>query len=276
MLRSKLINVTASLLLIREVLLNDVVGLHVDLLVCIVLAIVYLLHTTGLFDEQSITVDTGIAGLGCLLVHLTDLENVLQAVEGNLNNLVVRASKKVTERLDTSLRDKVTDLIRFLQTTRGSVGNCPASLLTGLKVTVGKQVDQWRNDASVDNSLDLGGVTSSNVGDGPASLLANAVLGGAQKREEGRERTTVDDHLSLDVIASHNVSNRAQGGGLNGGRCMHKKFHQAARNACFNNSLDLIIGTIRQVGNSPASIDKDLVIQHINKFGKDGESRSDL
>lgn len=212
LLRSNLINVT-SLVLIREVLLDDVVRLHVDLLVGVVLAVMDLLHTTGLFDEQGIAVDVCL-GLASLLVHLADLKDVLQTIQSNLDNLVVRASKKVAQGLDASLGHKVADLIRLLQTTGGGVGDGPAGLLTRLEVTVRQQVDQGRDNAGVDDGLDLAGVTSSDVGDSPARLLTDTVLGGAQQSKEGGKSTAVDDDLGLDIVTSDDVANRPESGGL--------------------------------------------------------------
>jgi len=42
---------------------------------------------------------------------------------------------------------------------------------------------------------------------------------------------------------------------------MHKKLNQAAGNASFNDGLNLVVGTIREIRNSPAGIDKNFVIQ---------------
>lgn len=275
LLGSKLLNVTTGLVLVREVLLDDVVSLHVDLLVGIVLAIVDLLHATGLFDEESVAVDTSLAGLASLLVHVSDLEDVLKTIESDLDDLVVRAGQEITQGLDAPLRNKVTDLIGLLKTTGSGVGDSPASLLAGLEVTVGKQVDKRSDNASVDDCLDLAGVTSSDVGDGPASFLADTILGGAQEGEQSRERATVDDDLGLDVITSDNVTHGTEGGGLDRGRSVHKELHEATGDTGLDNGLDLVIGTIGQIRDSPASVNQDLVIQHVDELGKDGKGRGD-
>lgn len=274
LLRSNLINVT-SLVLIREVLLDDVVCLHVDLLVGVVLAVMDLLHTTGLFDEQSVAVDVGLR-LASLLVHLADLEDVLQTIQSNLDDLVVRASKKVAQGLDASLGHEVADLVRLLQTTGGGVGDGPAGLLTRLEVTVRQQVDQGRDDAGVDDSLDLAGVTSSDVGDGPARLLTDTVLGGAQQSEEGGKSTAVDDDLGLDVVTSDDVTDRPESGGLDRGRGVHEELDETARDAGLDDSLNLVVGAIRQVGDGPASIDQDFIIKHVDELSKDRKSGGNL
>lgn len=78
-LGSGLAHVLGLALLVGEVLLDDVVCLHVNLLVGVVLALVDLLHATNLLDEERVAVD-GLAtraAFASLLVHLSDLEDVL-------------------------------------------------------------------------------------------------------------------------------------------------------------------------------------------------------
>jgi hypothetical protein len=277
-LGSGLAHVLSLTLLIREVLLDDIVRLHVDLLVGVVLALVDLLHATNLFDEEGIAVD-GLATsttLVGILVHLTDLENVLKTVKSNLDDLVVRACKQIAKRLDAAALDQVANLSRLLQTTTSSVADCPAGLLSCLEVTVLEEVDERGDDVGVDDSLDLGRVASGDVGDGPASLLADSVLSGAQQGEQSRERAAVDDDLSLNVISSNNVSDGSKCGGLDGGGSVHQELYKAAGNASLNDGLDLVVGSIGEVGDGPAGIDKDLVIEGVYELGKDGERRLDL
>jgi hypothetical protein len=45
---------------------------------------------------------------------------------------------------------------------------------------------------------------------------------------------------------------------------MRKKLHKTARNTSFNDSLDLVIGTIGKVGDSPAGINKNFVIERVD------------
>lgn len=205
-LRSELVHVTLTLL-IREVLLDDVVGLHVNLLVGVVLAVVNLLHATTLLDEESVTVDWGLVGtLGSLLVHVTDLQDVLKTVKSDLDDLVVGAGEEIAKWADSTVLNKVAELVGLLETTGSGVGDGPACLLSGLEVAVGKEMDKRVHEAGINNRLDLGRVASSDVGDGPASLLANSILGGAQKREKSSESARVDDDLGLDVVASNDVA----------------------------------------------------------------------
>lgn len=184
-----LAHVLSLALLVGEVLLDDVVRLHVNLLVGVVLALVDLLHAADLLDEESITVD-GLAASTTLvgvLVHLADLENVLKTVKCDLDDLVVRAREQVAERLDAAALDQVADLSRLLQAAAGGIGNGPTGLLPGLEVAVLEKVDQRRDDVSIDDSLNLGGVAGGDVGDGPAGLLADAVLCGAQQGQQRGE-----------------------------------------------------------------------------------------
>ena len=57
---------------------------------------------------------------------------------------------------------------------------------------------------------------------------------------------------------------------------MHQEVHKTPADTGFNNSLDLIVGTVREVGNRPAGVDEDLVIEGVDQLGEDSESRGDL
>ena len=266
----------AGLVLVREVLLDDVVRLHVNLFVGVGLAVVDLLHASALLDKQSITVNRLGALASSVLVKLANLENVLKTIKGNLDNLVVGAGKKVAERLDAALSNQVPDLIRLLKATRSRVADSPASLLTGLEVGMGKKVDQRRDNVGVNDRLDLGRVSSSDVADGPASLLANTILVGAQQGQEARKGTAVDDNLGLNIISSDNVTDGTKRGGLDGGGGVHQKLNKTPGNASFNNGLDLVIRTIREVRNSPAGVDEDLVVERVDELGENRQGGSNL
>ena len=265
-----------SVLLIREVLLNDVVCLHVDLLVGVGLAVVDLLHTAALLNEESVAVDALRAITSSLLVEVAHLENVLEAVERNLDDLVVGASKEVAEGLDAALVDQVSDLIRLLETARRSVANSPAGLLAGLQIAVGEEVDQRGDNVGVNDGLYLSRVASSDVGDGPAGLLANTVLVRAQKRQETRKSAAVDDDLSLNVISGNDVADRAEGRGLDRGRGVHEELDKAARDTGLDDSLDLVVGSIGEVADGPASVNQDFIVQRVYKLGKYGKRGSNL
>ena len=103
--------------LIGEVLLNHVVSLHVDFLVGIGLAVMNLLHAMAFFDKQSISVDAFLSFTSCVLVHLSNLQNVLKTIKSDLDDLVIRASKKIAQGLDATLVDQVADLLWLLETT---------------------------------------------------------------------------------------------------------------------------------------------------------------
>lgn len=272
LLGSHLVDLTLTLV-IGEVLLDDGVCLHVDLLVAVVLAVVDLLHATAILDEQSKLVDRRLTGaLLSLLVHVANLEDVLNTVQSNLDDLVVGASEKLAKGLDGTLLDEETDLVGLLKTTRSGVGDGPASLLAGLEVAVAEKVDERRKETVVDDRLDLNAVTSSDVGDGPASLLANAVLSRAEQRQEGRQSTAVNDELGLDIVTGHDVADGAESGGLNGGRSVHEQLYETAGNVGLDDGLDLVVGAIGEVGDGPASVNQDLVVKGVDELGKNGKS----
>lgn len=268
--------VVGILVLVGEVLLDDVVGLHVDLLVGIGLALVDLLHAAALLNEKSVAVDGVRRITGGLLVQVTDLEDVLEAVQSDLDDLVVWAAEKVTQGLDAALSYEIADLIGLLKTSTSSVADSPASLLARLKVTVGQQVNQRRDDVSVNDGLDLGRVAGGDVGNGPARLLPDTVLVGAQERQQAGQGTAVDDDLGLNVVTGDDVSNRAQGRSLHRRGGVHEQLDQTAGDTGFNNGLNLVVGPVGQVGDGPAGIDQDLVVQRVDQLGKHGERRGDL
>ncbi len=136
LLRHDVVDVVSALFAIGKVFLDDVVRLHVDLLVRIVLTVVDLFHAAALFNEQGIAIDRLASLLRCLLVHLTDLENVLQTIESHLDDFVVRATQQIAEGLDATALHKKPDLLRLLQATRGGIRDGPACLLSGLEVSV--------------------------------------------------------------------------------------------------------------------------------------------
>lgn len=231
-------------------------------------------HSTGLLNIQSVLVDstrpTGV------LIGLTDLENVVEAIEGDLNDLVVHHGQEIAEGLDASLGNEVPDDRGFLQSTRGSIGDGPARLLPGLEVGILEDVDERRNDVGINDSLDLRRGSGGDVGDGPAGLLANAVLGRREEGQESRESTGSNDNLRLEVIASNDISHGSECRGLNRSRRMHQEVDEAPADAGLNNSLDLIVGPVREVGNRPACVNEDLVIERVDQLGEDGESGGDL
>lgn len=118
-----------------------------------VLEVVDSVHASSLLNELRVLVDrTRSSGL---FVELSDLENVLETVEGDLDDLVVHRLEEVAQRLDATLGDEVPDLLRLLKTARGGVGKSPASLLLGLEIRGLKDVDERRDDVGVDDGLDL-------------------------------------------------------------------------------------------------------------------------
>jgi hypothetical protein len=210
---------------------HDVEALLVDLQVLVVLQVVDGNHSASLLDVLSVLVGT--SGALSLLVDLSNLQDVLQTVKGDLDDLVVHGVEQVTHGLDTALRDEVSDLVGLLETTRGGVGDGPASFLLGLEVGVLENVDQRRNDVAVirrcsglskgtnlriDDSLNLHGGAGSDVGDGPASLLSDTVLGRGEQAEQSGESAGRNDDLGLEVIASDDVTDGSQSGGLDGSR----------------------------------------------------------
>lgn len=174
---------------------HDIETFFVDFQVLVVLQVVDSNHTASLFNVLCILVHA--TGTCRILINLSNLEDVLKTVKGNLNYFVVHRSKKVTHGLDATLRDEISDLIRFLETTGGGIGDGPTCFLLGLEISIGEDVDEGRDNVTgitwlgtiiasrnryhyysrIDDGLDLHGGTRSDVGDCPTSLFPDAFLG---------------------------------------------------------------------------------------------------
>src|ERR1700730_18491941 len=124
--------------LTREVLLNDIESLHINFIVGNALAVINLLHALTFLDEESVAVNCIWAFSRGILLELSNFENILQSVKGNLNDLVVEVGKEVTKGLDATLRHKISNLSRLLKAARGRVRNSPACLLSALQITIGE------------------------------------------------------------------------------------------------------------------------------------------
>ena len=142
-----------------------------------------------------------------------------------------------------------------------------------------KQVNQRGDEIGINDGLYLIAVSSGDIGYRPTSLFSDRFSRAGKKAQEGWKGSAVDNDLGLDIITRHDVTDRTKSWGLNlssdkikdGLHCrlrMHKQLDKSPRNARLNNSLDLLIGTIREVGNGPTSIDQHLIIQRIDQLSK--------
>lgn len=78
--------------------------------VLVVLKVVNRVHSSSFLDKESVLIDTTVR----LLICLSNLQDVLQSIERDLNNLVIGTLQQITEGFDATLRDEVTNLTRFL------------------------------------------------------------------------------------------------------------------------------------------------------------------
>jgi len=56
---------------------------------------------------------------------------------------------------------------------------------------------------------------------------------------------------------------------------VHQQLDEAAGDAGLDNSLDLIVGTVRKIADRPG-VNKNLIIEGVDKLGEDREGRRDL
>lgn len=135
-----------SLRLIFQPTVHDVEAFFVDFQVLVVLQVVDSNHTASFFNVLRILVDA--TGPRRILINLSNFQDVLKTIKGDLNNFVVHRSKKVAHGFDATLRDEVSDLVRFLETTGSGIGDGPTCFLLGLEISVGEDVDERRDDVT--------------------------------------------------------------------------------------------------------------------------------
>ena len=56
----------------------------------------------------------------------------------------------------------------------------------------------------------------------------------------------------------------------------HQQVDQTPTDTTLNDSLNLVVGSIREVRDRPTSVDQDLVVERVDQFRENTESRSDL
>ena len=56
----------------------------------------------------------------------------------------------------------------------------------------------------------------------------------------------------------------------------HQQVHESSADTALDNGLDLVVGSVRQVADSPASVDQNLVVEGVDELGEDSEGRGDL
>lgn len=57
---------------------------------------------------------------------------------------------------------------------------------------------------------------------------------------------------------------------------IHEKFDQTPDDSRLDDSLDLIVRAVREVGDGPARVDEDLVVEREDELGEDAERGCDL
>lgn len=57
---------------------------------------------------------------------------------------------------------------------------------------------------------------------------------------------------------------------------MHEQLHKTTRDTSFDDCLNLVIGTIRQVGDSPAGINQNFIVKGIDKLSENRKGRENL
>ena len=142
--------------------------------------------------EERILIDSSKAG--CLFVHPAEFEDVVESVQGNLDDPVVHRLKEAAQGFGTALGDEVPDLGGLQKAARRSAGDRWVRFCIGLEVGALKDIDHRWDDVGVDDCLDL--VRRS--GGGSTGFLSDAL---GEKRRESR----IDD-LGLKFITGDDIA----------------------------------------------------------------------
>eukprot|EP00050_Salpingoeca_kvevrii_P010306 m.7653 g.7653 ORF g.7653 m.7653 type:complete len:452 (+) comp2784_c1_seq1:247-1602(+) len=256
----------AFFLLVAEVLGEDVKGTLVDLLVHVALKHLDALNAVAPHDEVCVHG----AMLGALFAMA---ENVLEAIECNLDDLGVGRAEKLADWRDAAVMNELVDLLNGAA--RGSVADGPGSLLASFPAILLDDADQLRHDVALKDFVKLRWLASSNVGYRPAGLLADGFLGVGEKLLEIVECVTLEDDLGLLVVARDNVANGAESRGDDRGRLVAQKLDEAVADARINDALDLLVGAIGKVRESPACIGQNLRVALVKEADERGQGSAD-
>eukprot|EP00246_Nothoceros_aenigmaticus_P011578 TRINITY_DN3207_c0_g1_i2.p2 TRINITY_DN3207_c0_g1~~TRINITY_DN3207_c0_g1_i2.p2 ORF type:complete len:150 (+),score=13.90 TRINITY_DN3207_c0_g1_i2:1297-1746(+) len=109
-----------------------------------------------------------------IFFSLPNLQNIFQPFQRNGNDSGICACQEITQWFDTSLTDKVLNLV--MGASRSCIRNCPSSLFLNVKLRSTKQRYQWRDDIGINHSLNLVLISCSDIRYGPTCFFLNALL----------------------------------------------------------------------------------------------------
>ena len=82
--------------------------------------------------------------------------------------------------------------------------------------------------------------------------------------------------MGLHVVAGDDVANGAKSGRLDSSRWVHKEVDESPANTRLDHGLNLVVGTIRKIRDSPARINQDFIVKRVDEFREDSEGWRDL
>ena len=107
-------------------------------------------------------------------------------------------------------------------------------------------------------------------------LLPDGLLGGGEELEETRQGSTVDDDLGLDVVTGHDVPHGPEGGADDRLLVVHQELHYSPADPAVYDGLDLVVRSVTQVGESPASVRQHVRVVVEEEPAEDRQGRGDL
>ena len=255
------------LLLLVEVVLDELEGLLVDLLVLMALEELDAIEAGALLDGHRVRIDAVVEAS----VVLAELEYVVDAVERHLDDLGVDGGQQFAQRRYHVQLDQVLDLLG--RAARRGVDHGPCSLLARLVLALGEYLNQTWKYVRIEHRLNLLSVAGGDVGYGPACLLSDGLLGRVEEGQEALEDVAVEHDLGLRVVAGDNVADGAQRRLHHVERAVHEQLDEATAHVRLDDLLYLLVGSVAQIGDGPASVGEHVNVLVVEESGEHGQRR---
>jgi hypothetical protein len=191
-------------------------------------------------------------------VVLATLKNIVETLEGDSEHSDIVDLEHGSQRLDHSLVDKSFELHRVGG--GSAVAEGPDGLILHLHVVVLQDLYELVHDADIEANLHLLNGASGDVRQHPAALLPHGLLWVRNYLVQGLNQATVHRHLSLVIITGHDVADGPQARNGDGHVLVTEQLDHLQKQVWVKEVIDPLLGSIRQVGKSPANVSDDVLL----------------
>ena len=138
-------------------------------------------------------------------LEITHLENVKESIKHDHEHLGVREVHESNAVGNDSHLHQQNDLVS--RSTAGVVRNSPCSFLLSARFTLFQDIEERREDAGINDGLDLVLVAGCDVADSPGSFLNNVGLLVGEEGGENFQGAGLDNHVSLQTGNRNELEN---------------------------------------------------------------------